>query len=105
MLLPTIKQNKSDCQCIFSLYFAEKLKNALRKFIIPLVYAAKNVHKIAPPHSYIDVRDFKSPKDLAEYLLYLNSNDTEYTSYLSWKKYYTVVKGSRSLHRSILSSL
>ena len=83
-------------RCILSPYFVEKLKNALRKFIIPVVYAAKNVHKVAPPHSYIDVRDFKSPKLLAEYLLYFNSNDTAYMSYLSWKKYYIVVKGSRS---------
>ena len=82
--------------CFFFFIFAEKLKNTLRKFIIPVVYAAKNVQKVAPPHSYIDVRDFKSPKHLAEYLLYLNSNDTAYMTYFSWKKSYRVVKGRRS---------
>ena len=29
---------------------------------------------------------FRSPKDLANYLGYLNENDEEYEKYLSWKK-------------------
>ncbi len=27
-----------------------------------------------PPHSVINVKDFQSPKDLSEYLLYLDKN-------------------------------
>ena len=52
------------------------------------MYSAEGIHKMAPPHSYIDVRDFKSPKHLAEYLLYLDKNDDEYMSYFKWKKYF-----------------
>lgn len=37
-------------------------------------------------HSVILVSDFKSPKELAEYLEYLNKNDEEYNKYLLWKK-------------------
>ena len=53
-------------------------------------------HKIAPPHSYIDVRDFKSPKHLAEYLRYLDKNENAYLSYFDWRRDYTVVAGKRS---------
>ena len=31
--------------------------------------------RVAPDHSYINVFDFDGPKDLAEYLLYLDKND------------------------------
>ena len=57
-----------------------------------MVYSAEDVHKVAPPHSYIDVRDFKSPKYLAEYLLYLDKNDQEYLSYFKWKRHFILEK-------------
>ena len=70
--------------------FSEKLHRPLSNSAIPVVIGTKDVHKIAPPHSYIDVRDFKSPKDLAEYLLYLDKNHTAYMSYFHWRKDYEV---------------
>ena len=71
--------------------FVEKLLRPLQILVVPVVYAAKDVHKIAPPHSYVDVRDFKSPKHLADYLLYLDKNHTAYMAYFDWKKKYGVV--------------
>ena len=68
----------------------------LETYVVPVVYGSHDVHKVAPPHSYIDVRDFKSPQHLAQYLLYLNNNHTEYMSYFLWKKYYEVYHGSNS---------
>ena len=62
--------------------------------MVPVVYGADDVHKVAPPHSYIDVRDFKSPKHLAEYLLYLDKNDEEYMKYFKWKENYEVIQAS-----------
>ena len=38
-----------------------------------------------PPNSVIHVEDFTSPKDLAEYLLKLDTNDDLYNEYLKWK--------------------
>ena len=70
---------------IFSLY-TEKFYRALETSVVPVVYSTEGIHKVAPPHSYIDVRDFKSPKHLAEYLLYLDKHDDEYMSYFSWRK-------------------
>ncbi|GFX35899.1 glycoprotein 3-alpha-L-fucosyltransferase A [Trichonephila clavipes] len=41
--------------------------------------------RAAPPHSYIHVDDFASPKELAEYLAILDKNDTLYNEYFRWK--------------------
>lgn len=41
--------------------------------------------KVAPPNSYIHIEDFKSPKELAEYLHKLDKNDTLYNEYFKWK--------------------
>ncbi len=31
--------------------------------------------------------DYKTPKDLADYLIYLSENKTAYNEYFKWKKY------------------
>ena len=80
--------------CIYS----EKLYKALSSSTIPIVYGAENVHEFAPPHSYIDTRKFKSTKELAAYIIQLDKNDTQYLSYFTWKKHYSVKKGMYSLH-------
>lgn len=37
-------------------------------------------------HSIVNVRDFASPKELAQYLHRLNDNDEEYMRYFAWKE-------------------
>ena len=49
-----------------------------------------NYTDLAPDHSFIDVKDFESPKHLAEYLTHLLFNDEEYLSYFWWRKYFIV---------------
>ena len=39
----------------------------------------------APPHSFIHVDDFRSPRELAKYLDYLDNNDEKYNEYFRWK--------------------
>ena len=39
----------------------------------------------APPKSYINVLDYESPKELAEFLLKLAADEEEYLSYFWWK--------------------
>ena len=46
---------------------------------------------LLPPGSYIHVDDFRSPKDLAEYLHIVDKNDTLYNSYFRWKDSYTAI--------------
>lgn len=41
--------------------------------------------RAAPPHSHIHVDDFDSPKQLADYLNFLDNNEDEYMKYFKWK--------------------
>ncbi|KAL7642684.1 UNVERIFIED_CONTAM: hypothetical protein RMT77_007249 [Armadillidium vulgare] len=72
-------------------YVTEKFFNSLGYFIIPVVRGSGDYAAIAPPHSYINALDFKTPKDLANYLIYLSKNDSAYTEYFKWKKDYFVM--------------
>jgi hypothetical protein len=54
--------------------------------MVPIVLGGANYTKHLPAHSYIDVRDFKSPKELAMYLLHLQKNLDEFMTYLQWKR-------------------
>jgi hypothetical protein len=58
---------------------------------VPIVYGGADYSSYAPPLSYIDVSDFKSPIDLANYLKLLDQNDGLYLKYFDWKKNYEVV--------------
>eukprot|EP00727_Mastigamoeba_balamuthi_P001742 m51a1_g11565 putative glycosyltransferase 10 family protein (844) ;mRNA; f:3792-9630 len=60
-------------------YVTEKFFQPLMAGSVPVVMGAPNVREYAPSeHSYIDVADFASPKELADYLLMLDRNDTLY---------------------------
>ena len=56
--------------------------------VVPVVRGGANYTKFLPPHSFINTADFKSPKHLGEYLLYLDNNHTAYVEYFKWKTYY-----------------
>ena len=58
---------------------------------VPVTYSWINDTRLAPPRSYINALDFKSVKDLAEYLKFLDRNDTEYGRYLEWKKHFEIL--------------
>ena len=61
-----------------------------------------------PPKSFIDVKDFESPKHLAEYLKYLIGNPEKYLEYHQWRKYYKVQvrrKYSGSFYLRLLSDI
>ncbi len=42
--------------------------------------------------------DYKTPKDLADYLIYLSNNKTAYNQYFMWKKYQSVNLRSAKNH-------
>jgi len=75
-------------------YITEKVYKVLQMNTIPVVYGGANYAKVLPPHSYIDVGDFSTPKKLAEYLNYLAGNQTAYLEYFWWKDKYNVVSDS-----------
>ena len=69
-------------------YVTEKAFKAYKYNLIPVIYAWLNDSTILPPGSYINALDFSSPKDLAEYLRYLDTHEEEYLKYFEWKRNY-----------------
>ena len=67
-------------------YVTEKLYHHIGCGIVPIVMGGAKYQKILPQYSYLNVNDFKSPKELADYLLYLDRNDEKYLEYFEWTK-------------------
>lgn len=55
--------------------------------ILPITRGAteEQYNKIAPAKSLVNANRFKTPQQLAEYLNYLNRNETAYLEYFEWK--------------------
>ncbi|VDK86730.1 unnamed protein product [Dibothriocephalus latus] len=69
-------------------YLTEKLfTDALRAGMVPIVMGGspEDYYSIAPPNSYIHVSQFSTIGKLAEYIRYLDQNDTAYSAYFAWK--------------------
>lgn len=72
-------------------YLTEKTFNILNMTnIIPIVFGFNDYKHLVPPNSVINVDDFKTARDLADYLLFLDKNLEEYMRYMEWKKYYWI---------------
>ncbi|EFX71434.1 hypothetical protein DAPPUDRAFT_60056 [Daphnia pulex] len=71
-------------------YVSEKLYTALENGVVPVVYGEADYRAYAPSYSYVNARDFGSPKELAEYLWLLHQNDHLYQNYFSWNQDYMV---------------
>jgi len=67
-------------------YVTEKFFQPLVEGSVPIYMGAPNIDYFAPENSYIDIRKYKDPKELAKYLNYLDKNNTAYEQYLNWKK-------------------
>ena len=70
-------------------YVTEKFFKIMGHNLVPIVYGGADYSRHAPPHSYIDARQFK-PKELAAYLKLLDANETLYNEYFWWKDHYRV---------------
>ena len=71
-------------------YITEKVWRSFERNIVPVVFGGLDAYKsLLPAHSYIAVSDFSSIKDLADYLLLLNKNQTLYRRYFDWKYTHT----------------
>ena len=69
-------------------YVTEKYWQRTQQDVVPVVMGS-NYDGLAIPGSYIDVDDFGSIKELADYLLYLDKNDDEYNKYFTYKRTFT----------------
>ena len=72
-------------------YITEKAFIATREehHPLPVMMGGGDYDKYFPPDSYLDVRNFSSPGQLAAWMLYLDQNDEAYNSYFKWKTNYS----------------
>jgi len=74
-------------------YVTEKFFFALHSArIIPVVLGWARYDHYIPSTGYIDVRNFTSPRQLAEYIDYLDKNTTAYLEYFQWRQYALHIK-------------
>ncbi|XP_031550872.1 galactoside 3(4)-L-fucosyltransferase-like [Actinia tenebrosa] len=72
-------------------YITEKYWDGIKKGIVPVVMGGGHYdERTAIPGSFINVMDFKSVKDLANYLVFLDKNNDEYVKYFAWKSKYRI---------------
>ena len=68
-------------------YMTEKLFRPLEIGVVPVYMGSSHAHQFMPNnHSAIFVGNFKDPKELAEFLLELDKNDSKYNEYLRHHK-------------------
>ena len=70
-------------------YVTEKLIEALSSTSVPIVASRDgkpDYTRFAPNYSYINVYDYKSVKELTDYLNYLSNNETAYYEYLWFRR-------------------
>ena len=67
--------------------------SVFRHNVIPIVMGARqeDYAALAPPGSYIDIRSFTGPQELAQYLKLLAANPQLYNKYFEWKKTWSVI--------------
>ncbi|XP_011308179.1 alpha-(1,3)-fucosyltransferase C-like [Fopius arisanus] len=77
-------------------YVTEKLFLPMSRYVIPVVYGGADYSKFVPPHSYINIMDFNSTHELAEYLIRLSMSPVQYASYFWWKSHYLIEDTTKS---------
>ena len=69
-------------------YVTEKAFEPMNFDMVPIVMGDVDYSRALPPNSYIDIRDFKSPKELAQYLIKVDRDDRLYNKFFEWKQTY-----------------
>ncbi|KAI6652333.1 hypothetical protein LOD99_7347 [Oopsacas minuta] len=67
-------------------YISEKVYQAFEAGVLPVWMGTRDITDAVPKGSYIDVAEFNSPDDVANYLKLVLENETLYNSYFEWKK-------------------
>ena len=67
-------------------YVTEKMYRTLSYDVVPIALGGADYAQLLPRDSFIDVRDFRSPKHLATFLKQLMRDDEAYLEYFKWKK-------------------
>ena len=81
---------------------SEKIFRALNDGVVPIVLDVHgNYGKQVPPHSYINALDFPSVRQLADYLVKLDQNDSLYNRYFWWKNHFRVHMKDEEIRRGL----
>ena len=80
-------------------YISEKFWKVLKEDVltIPIVLGGTSIKEyeyIAPPHSFIHVKNFSSPLDLANHLRFVLSNDEAFNYYHEWRNNFVTYRQS-----------
>jgi len=81
-------------------YVTEKLFEALKYNVVPVVFGGANYSSFLPKNSYIDINNFSSVKQAAEYLEELNNDRGKYLEYFEWKTKYRVLNSKRDFNNA-----
>ena len=76
-----------NCKC--RNYITEKVwENSFNRKLVPVVFGPPKAdyELVLPPHSFIFVEDFKNMRELADFLLLIDSRDDLYNEYHAWRK-------------------
>ena len=79
-------------------YISEKPARGMGAGLVPVVYGAlssKQYVEKMPPNSFIDTRNFTSPKHLADYLIHLDNHPNEYLAFHGWRRNYVIKSPDR----------
>lgn len=69
-------------------YVTEKFFQPLLAGSVPIYLGAPNIGDFAPgDNSYINIESFSSAKDLSNYLMELNEDDSKYQEYHKWRNF------------------
>ena len=71
-------------------YVTEKIFEALKRDVVPIVLGGAEYKNIFPDHSFINMLDYKNMSQLAEHLLHLGENEEKYSKYFEWKTRFEV---------------
>ncbi|VDO18816.1 unnamed protein product [Heligmosomoides polygyrus] len=70
-------------------YITEKFFLRISQKLVPIVVKRQLYEAVhIPSDSFIALDDFKTVKELGDYMNYLRSNDTAYLKYFEWTKHY-----------------
>ncbi|XP_793716.2 glycoprotein 3-alpha-L-fucosyltransferase A [Strongylocentrotus purpuratus] len=78
-------------------YITEKLwLNSFAVGTVPIVFGAPKAdyERLAPPHSFIHLDDFKTVQEFIDYIHLLDRDQQKYLEYFSWRRLGHVMKGS-----------
>ena len=81
-------------------YVTEKMFEALKHNVVPIVLGGANYSAIFPEKSFINMQEFQSMKELAAYLLLLDNNRTEYLKYFKWKEKYEISNSKQDFNQA-----